>query len=295
MLRESSPRKRDLLLWRHVWRRSVFRIVAGLASLAIETLFIPASLVGLIVLLASFVPTLATVLCATAERTAEILPVCVPRMREETNSAAATTDRTVFQIRTIAQDGIEPELILTNKRKGAVVLMPILAKRENLGDGYDKNARFSVKMLILCCISSSYGLDAKASRCRARIFYAEARKIPEPIRATDRHVSNSPTYSSCPADLTALHASQAATWKEKPSCLKNDPLLLFQVVNHLDERGPGHSAERHRPERHGPLKTTRRYPRTARSAPPTPRPNPNRGPRRELPRTAPTRSRTGGN
>ena len=48
--------------------------------------------------------------------------------------------------------------------------------------------------------------------------------------------------------LTALHASQAATWKEKPSCLKNDPLLLFQVVNHLDERGPGHSAERHRTE-----------------------------------------------
>ena len=227
MLRESSPRKRGLLLWRHVWRRSVFRIVSGLASLAIETLFIPASLVGLIVLLASFVPTLTTVLCATAERAVEILPVCVPRMREETNPAAATTDRTVFQIRTIAQDGIEPELILTNKRKGAVVLVPILAKRENFGDGYDKNARFSVKMLILCCISSSYGLDAKASRCRARIFYAPARKISEPIRATDRHVSNSPTYSSCPADFDCATCLSSRYLERKTKLLEKRPTSSF--------------------------------------------------------------------
>jgi len=63
-------------------------------------------------------------------------------------------------------------LILTNKRTGAVVLMPTLAKRENFRDGYGKIARFSVKMLSGLSMSSSYSLDAKASRYRARIFYA---------------------------------------------------------------------------------------------------------------------------
>ena len=100
----------------------------GLASLAIEALLIPASLVGLIVPLASLGGLLATVCRSATEGAAEILPACIPRMREETNSTVATLDRTVFQIRTIAQDGIEPELILTNKRTGAVVLVPILAK-----------------------------------------------------------------------------------------------------------------------------------------------------------------------
>ena len=109
---------------------------------------------------------------ATTERAAEILSTCIPRMREEANPTAATANRTVFQTGMIAQDGIERQLILTNKRTGAIVLVPIFAKRKNFPDGYDKIARFSVKMLSGLSISSSYSLDAKASRCRARIFYA---------------------------------------------------------------------------------------------------------------------------
>ena len=70
----------------------------------------------------------------------------------------------------IAQDGIQSELILMNKRTSAIVLMPILAKGEDFGDGYGKNARFSVKMLISFCTPSSYELDASASRARARFF-----------------------------------------------------------------------------------------------------------------------------
>jgi hypothetical protein len=49
----------------------------------------------------------------------------------------------------IAQDGIERDLILTNKRASAIVLMPIRAKFKEFPGGYDKNARFSVKMLTL--------------------------------------------------------------------------------------------------------------------------------------------------
>ena len=64
------------------------------------------------------------------------------------------------------------QLILTNQRTSAVVLMPIRAKRKNFPDGYDKNARFSVKMLIVFCMSSSYPLDAKSSSGGTRIFHA---------------------------------------------------------------------------------------------------------------------------
>jgi hypothetical protein len=84
----------------------------------------------------------------------------------------AAADRTACQIGIVAQDGAERELILTNKRAGAVVLMPIRAKRKEFPDGYDKNARFSVKMLSVIDTPSSYSLDANASRGRARIFCA---------------------------------------------------------------------------------------------------------------------------
>lgn len=125
------------------------------------------------------------VLTAT-ELAVEIPPIRVPRMRQEANPTVAAMDRTACQTGTIAQDGIERDLILTNKRTNAVVLMPIGAKRENFAGGDDKNARFSVKMLIVFCISSSYKLDAKASRCRARIFQAFTPNLEQPTGATAR-------------------------------------------------------------------------------------------------------------
>ncbi|MDA1052602.1 MAG: hypothetical protein O3C40_19270 [Planctomycetota bacterium] len=105
-----------------------------------------------------------------AKCAAEILATRVAGMRQEADPTVAAANRAVLQIRTIAQDGIQRVLILTDKRIGAVVLVPILAKRENFRDRYDKIARFSVTMLIGFCIPSSYSLDAKASRGRARFF-----------------------------------------------------------------------------------------------------------------------------
>ena len=93
-------------------------------------------------------------------------------MREEPNPTVATSHGAVLQIGTVSQKGIQSELILTNKRTSAIVLIRIFAKRENLGDGYRQMAKFSVKMLSGLCISSSYSLDAKASRGRAGIFHA---------------------------------------------------------------------------------------------------------------------------
>lgn len=143
----------------------------ALAAQAVKTFLVSASGVGAIVLSTPLIGPLPTMVLAAAERAAEILAARVTGMRQETYPAVATANCAVLQIRTIAQDGIERVLILTNKRIGVVVLVPVLAKRENFRDRYNKIARFSVKMLIGFCMSSSYSLDAKASRGRARIFY----------------------------------------------------------------------------------------------------------------------------
>jgi len=95
-------------------------------------------------------------------------------MSEEANAAVAAGDRAPLEMGTTSEDGVQRDLILTNKWVDAVVLVPILAERVKFRDGYNKTARVSVIMLIVVCISSSYSLGAKASRGRARIFYAVA-------------------------------------------------------------------------------------------------------------------------
>jgi hypothetical protein len=159
-----------------------------------------------IVLLAPLVGLLATVVLTAAERAAEIPPIRVPRMCQKANSTVAAVDRTACQIGTIAQDGIQRDLILTNKRTSAIVLMPIRAKRENLAGSYDKNARFSVKILILLYMSSSYELDANASRGRAGIFSCPHAKT----RAENVH--NRSTRYKVPATAAWLLGTRSSIW-----------------------------------------------------------------------------------
>lgn len=75
----------------------------------------------------------------------------------------------------LSQDRLDRDVILTNKRRNAVVLVPIGAKRIKFRDRYDKNARFSVKISILS-MSSSYQLAAATSSGGARISCAPAGK-----------------------------------------------------------------------------------------------------------------------
>ncbi len=103
---------------------------------------------------------LPTVVLPAAKGAAEIPAVRIARMRQESNPAVTAAYGAGLQIETIAQNGIQRQLILPNKRVGAVVLVPILAKCENFRDGYDKNARFSVRMWRLLSMSPSYYLDA---------------------------------------------------------------------------------------------------------------------------------------
>jgi hypothetical protein len=122
--------------------------------------------------LATLIGALATAVLPAAKGTAEILSARVAGMSEEADPTVAAPHRAALQIITIPQGGVQRELILTKKRTGAVVLVPIVAKSKKFRDGYSKTVRLSVMMLIGLCISSSYSLDAKTSRGRARIFHA---------------------------------------------------------------------------------------------------------------------------
>jgi len=163
------------------------------------------------------VGTLPTLVFSAAKGTAKILPFRVAGMREEANPAVATPHGAVPQIRAIPQDSIQRDLILTNERLGAIVLVPILAKSKNFRDGYSKIIRFSVKMLIGFCISSSYSLDDNASRGRTRIFYDWALKISQRIRTSDSLVTNQPTSFSCPIHSTSLRFSKTYLERKKQS------------------------------------------------------------------------------
>lgn len=153
-----------------------FLIARGHTPLCVEKLLIPTSLVRSIMPLAALAGLLAATVLTATERTVKISPVRVPRVRQEANAAVLTVNRTACQTGMIAQDRIECRLILTNNRTSAIVLMPIRAKCKELPGGYHKNARFSVKMLIVFDTPSSYELDAHASRSRARFFIGSAKE-----------------------------------------------------------------------------------------------------------------------
>ena len=115
----------------------------------------------------------------------------------------ATRNRAVLQLRTILEDCVQRDLILTNKRIGARVLVPIFAEREDFRQRYGKIARLSIKLSIVFCISSSYSLDAKASRGRARIFHARLEKISLRNHTTTPLVINWPATPFYPDEIAS--------------------------------------------------------------------------------------------
>ena len=114
------------------------------------------------------------------------------------------------------QDRVQRGLILPDKRPGAIVLMPIRAKREKPLDGYGKKAKLSVIMSIALHTPSSYLFDANASRGRARFFMRNGREfaetartnVPPPIAHPCRPLAES-TQPRC-----ASHP-ETTTWKKE--------------------------------------------------------------------------------
>ena len=131
------------------------RIAARQTSFAVETFLRPSAGVGSIVLSAPLIGPLAMMVPPAAKWTAEIAAARVAGMSEEAYAAVATPHRAVPQIRTIPQDGIQRELILTDKRISTLVLVPILRKSENPFESYEIKARLSVMIRILLCMTSS--------------------------------------------------------------------------------------------------------------------------------------------
>lgn len=83
-------------------------------------------------------------------------------MREKANAAQLAGNEATLQLQLGMRlhDRVQRSLILTDKRVSAIVLVPVIAKRENFPDRYDKKARLSVTMLSVLHTPSSYLLDA---------------------------------------------------------------------------------------------------------------------------------------
>lgn len=98
-------------------------------------------------------------------------------MSEKADPAVATAHQAAAQLRVLPQNRPQRDLILTNKRPGRIVPVPVGEKLVNLFQAYEKKARFCVIMRIVFSMSSSYRFDAKSSRGRARIFCALAQEM----------------------------------------------------------------------------------------------------------------------
>ena len=98
-------------------------------------------------------------------------------MREKADPTVATAHQAAAQLGLLPQNRPQRDLIVTNKRPGPIVPVPVGAKLVNLFEAYEKKARFCVIMRIVFSMSSSYRLNGKSSRGRARIFCAMPREI----------------------------------------------------------------------------------------------------------------------
>ena len=125
----------------------------------------------------------------TAEWAPQIQTASAAGMSEKPNPAVNTVSHAPLQIGMGLQYRVERDLILPDKRTGAVLLVPIRAKREKSLDRYGKKARFSVTMRIDLCTPSSYPIDAHASRGRARFLCATVKNPQDPPTQTLRPLS----------------------------------------------------------------------------------------------------------
>jgi hypothetical protein len=162
---------------------------------------------------------------SATEGTTQVNSIRVAGIGQELDPAVSAMGQTRAQLRLGLQNRLERGAILTDERVGAVILVPIRAKRENFLYRQDKKARLSVTMAIVLCTPSSYRLDAKASRGRARFFIARRVKSATKIRAIPATISVSPVAPNSPTHRIPFTGNlERATWKEE------SPLSPFQAV-----------------------------------------------------------------
>jgi hypothetical protein len=197
--------------WRRLWIGNRSRACQALLPATIETLLQTPSLVRSTVCSSPLIGTLSAMVPPTTKRTAQIPPTVVPGMREEANPALLAVNGAVLKLRMSLQNRVQRRLILPDNRLGAVVLVPIRAKREKPLDGYGKKARFSVTMLSVVFTPSSYLLDANASRGRARFFVRAGQQFARTVRTNDPLHMARPNYRACGTDATSLRVKVRCT------------------------------------------------------------------------------------
>ena len=160
---------------------------------------------------------------AATEFTVKIFPTGISRMRQETNPTTVATDCTDYQTARSAQNGIQRQLILTNKRTDAVLPMPFSGFRKEMLDGYDKNARFSVRIASVVSMSPSYLLDAQASSGRAGIFLSISTTERRAVRPTDLSAKTPLGPPACPGDAVSPVPANALLGKKNRQPAKQIP------------------------------------------------------------------------
>ena len=140
------------------------------AASAVALLLVPLPQGRLIVIQAAPVRGLPPMFSPATKRTEQITAASIARMREKANPAIPTAHQVAAQPGMVPQDGAQGDLILTIGRLGPIVPVPVWPKSVDSLEDYKKSARLCVTIRIVLSMSSSYRLDAKSSRGRARIF-----------------------------------------------------------------------------------------------------------------------------
>jgi hypothetical protein len=156
---------------------------------------------------ATLVGTLLAVVFSAAERTPQIPPPGVARMREKPNPAVRAVGHATPKRGMRLQNRVQRGLVVLNKRPGAVVPVPIRAKREKSLDGYGKKARFSAIIENVLFTPSSYLIGANASSGRARFFVRWEEEFPMPAGTDTPPPIPRPGRSACPANPGSLRAT----------------------------------------------------------------------------------------
>jgi hypothetical protein len=127
-------------------------------------------------------------------------------MSEKPNPAVHAGNDATLKLGMGLQNRVQRGLILQDKRLGAIVLMPIRVKREKLLDAYGKKAKLSVIIPMVLDTPSSYFIDAKASRGRARFFLRYEQVSANTVGTNDPLPIAHPDRSACRVNPNSLHA-----------------------------------------------------------------------------------------
>jgi len=180
-------------------RRNLADLAAG-----IEPLLLRSPGCRLVVRRAPLAGTLPAMVLPAAERTSQVPPTCVAGMGEKANPAVPAVSDAAAKLGMRLQDRVQRALILPDKRPGAIVLMPIGAKREKLLDGDGKKARLSVIISMVVDTPSSYLFDANASRGRARFFVRDGQGSARTVRTNDPLPIVPPAHPACRVGAATL-------------------------------------------------------------------------------------------